>query len=243
MEKYNVLRLLVEIFGTCMFCYQMENAVSKLYDVPMVISATTMSVNDITPPLILVCPLNQYNLTKLKAYGYANEYKFLRGQVDSSTNVFSWGSHKNKTYKELTDEILDVKDLENIEKLLNVSDPILPFVKQRVTNLYYGNCLELNLGSLNVLWVRSNKNITHDLQVFISDKNKQNKFSIDLTSQVGDIMTVHSQKIFLETLRVKIVVHDNTATAEKENCDPSPTYNMSQCIEIRLFQKLLYPNM
>jgi hypothetical protein len=49
-----------------MFFIQIWEATLKLQNVPMMISTNTLLITEISPPLLMICPLGQYNDTKVK---------------------------------------------------------------------------------------------------------------------------------------------------------------------------------
>ena len=49
-----------------MFFYQMREAVEKLMKIPMIMSTQTLDIKEVDPPLVLVCPAQQFNATKVK---------------------------------------------------------------------------------------------------------------------------------------------------------------------------------
>ena len=65
MQKRKVFRILLQIFATAMFLYQMSNAVKLLNEIPMMVSTETLDIKDITAPSMVICNLGQYNKTKV----------------------------------------------------------------------------------------------------------------------------------------------------------------------------------
>ena len=57
--------MLIKVIAICMFSDQIWQATVKLLNVPMVISTETLNIEEITPPLMMICPLRQYNSTKV----------------------------------------------------------------------------------------------------------------------------------------------------------------------------------
>ena len=233
MGSTGVLRTFGQLFAVCMFIYQMTNAVSKLYNVPTVISTTTLSVDQIKPPLIVVCPVDQFNTTNLNSFGYGEDYKFYQGKVENMTDSLSWGHHVGKSFKEMIEEIIN-EEAVNFLQWLNSH-----ISTKRVIFPYFGYCLELELDSLDYLVIMSNPHVASNVQVFMTDRNTKDYLNMDMTSQIGNIMLMPAKDSTLETLRIKIDVHDRTETADKDNCEPSNKYNYSQCVENKLKEDLL----
>ena len=233
MGSAGVLRTFGQLFAVCMFVYQMINAVTKLYDVPTVISTTTLSVDQIEPPLILVCPLDQFNITNLNLFGYEEDYQFYEGRVENMNDSLSWGHHIGKSYKAMIEELIN-EEANNILEELNMYTS-----SKRVLFPNFGYCLELNLDSLDYLVIMSDLIVSSNVQVFMTDRNTKDYFNMDMTSQIGNIMKMPVMESTVETLRVNIDVYDRTETADKDNCEPSTKYNYSQCVENGIQEDLL----
>ena len=233
MGSAGLLRTFGQLFAVCMFVYQMINAVTKLYDVPTVISTTTLSVDQIEPPLILVCPLDQFNITNLNLFGYEEDYQFYEGRVENMNDSLSWGHHIGKSYKAMIEELIN-EEANNILEELNMYTS-----SKRVLFPNFGYCLELKLDSLDYLLITSNLSVSSNVQVFMTDRNTRDYFNMDMTSQIGNIMKMPVKESTVETLRVNIDVYDRTETADKDKCEPSIKYNYSQCVENKLKEDLL----
>ena len=233
MGSAGVLRTFRQLFAVCMFVYQMINAVTKLYDVPTVISTTTLSVDQIEPPLILVCPADQFNISNFNLFGYKKDYEFYQGKVENMNDSLSWGRHVGKSFEEMTEKLINEEDINILEKL-NVY-----ISTKRVIFPYFGYCLELKLDSLDFSVIMSNLSVASNVQVFITDSNTKDYFNMDMTSQIGNIMKMPVNQTTVETLRVTIDVNDRTETADKDNCEPGTKYNYSQCVENKLQEDLL----
>ena len=81
MEKSLVkaINWLILVFSFIMFFYQVQIAVNQLRNPPIIDSTEILNIADVDPPLITVCPLNQFNKTKMKEFGYRNLNSVLSG--------------------------------------------------------------------------------------------------------------------------------------------------------------------
>ena len=68
-----------------MFLWQARIAVIQLMDPPVVDLTERLSIVDIEPLLITICPLEQRNYTELDQYGYGHEVFLLLGEDNSET--------------------------------------------------------------------------------------------------------------------------------------------------------------
>jgi hypothetical protein len=233
MGSTGVLRTFGQLFAVCMFIYQMVNAVSKLYHRPTVISTTTLSVDQIEPPLIIVCPVDQFNITNLNLFGYAEDYEFFNGRVQNMNDSLSWGHHVGKSYQAMMNELSNVEAINILEEL----NSFIP--TKRGIFSYFGYCLELEPKSLDHLVMISNLSVSSNIEVFITDRNTKHYLNMDMTSQIGNMMKMPAQESTLETFRVKIDLYDTTETADEDDCEPSTKYNYSQCVENKIKEDLL----
>ena len=48
-----------------MFLYQMRDAIRKMQKIPMMLSTDSLDIEDVNPPLLTLCPLKQYNVSKV----------------------------------------------------------------------------------------------------------------------------------------------------------------------------------
>ena len=67
------LKKLILVFSTAMFIYQASVAIGKLVNPPIIDSTQRLSITNIDPPLITICPLNQINSTKFIQFGYPGQ--------------------------------------------------------------------------------------------------------------------------------------------------------------------------
>ena len=98
-----VSRWIILAFSFFMFLYQSQVAIQKLVDPPVVDSTEILNVIDTEPPLMTICPLNQFNQTRISELGYENYFHLLTG-YDSEKGIISWGTQHNLSFEELINE-------------------------------------------------------------------------------------------------------------------------------------------
>ena len=147
MEKIltKAIKWFILIFSFIMFFYQAQIAVNNLTDPPIVDSTETFNIADVDTPLITVCPLNQFNMTKIKEFGYSNLESVLIGYSYKNKQI-GWGVQFNLTFDEFIDKMLIVQ---------RYSFYIWPMNKnlnpryERIFYPRYGWCIDVSNYSLN----------------------------------------------------------------------------------------------
>ena len=93
MNISKAFRMLILVFSFLMFIWQASIAVSKLMDPPVVDSTERLNMANIEPPLITICHLEQWNITKLKHYGYHEVTPLLNGisHISGVPTLVCWG--------------------------------------------------------------------------------------------------------------------------------------------------------
>ena len=85
--------------------YQLSIALKSILNPPMMMTMSTVDISDssVPAPLVYICPLDQYNNTKLREYGYKEAFEMLEGKIDSNDFIpKSWGGNNhNMSFKEL----------------------------------------------------------------------------------------------------------------------------------------------
>ena len=100
------LKWFILTFSFCMFCYQAQIAIKKLIDPPVVDLTDMHNIEDTKLPMITICARNQWNITRLRDFGYLDVTEFLSGN-DLDNKVFAWGVQHNISFDKLLEEILN----------------------------------------------------------------------------------------------------------------------------------------
>ena len=99
MERSRFIRILVLLVSFTMFSIQMKGSLKNLINPPIVTTEERLSVEDIDPPLISICPVDQIDEEKLKNLGYKDYDNFLLGNARPGTNT-------NLSFSEILDQAL-----------------------------------------------------------------------------------------------------------------------------------------
>ena len=101
------VKRLILLLSFIMFFYQAQIAVNNLRNPPVVDTTETLNIGDVDPPLITICPLNQFNQAKIKEFGYNNLDSVLIGYSYKNQQI-GWGAQYNLTFEEFIDKMLIV---------------------------------------------------------------------------------------------------------------------------------------
>ena len=71
--------MLFLVFSLFMFVWQAKVAIDKLVNPPVVDSTERLNMTDIEPLLITICPHGQWSYTKLKEFGYEDNFNLFMG--------------------------------------------------------------------------------------------------------------------------------------------------------------------
>ena len=106
LEVKKIIRLLLIIIALFLLCYQTKFAVESIMNPPTIVTSHQVPISEISAPLIYICPLDQFNTTRMQQFGYANEYALFDGRSEQNTSR-SWGAHVNMTFQQLMTNILN----------------------------------------------------------------------------------------------------------------------------------------
>ena len=184
-----------------MFFYQAKIAVEKLIDPPVIDSTEILNIEDIQPPLITICPLNQWNETKLKKIGYYNKQDFLSGTYDYDHihGLISWAPKPNMTYEK------QIRDLLKFTK----ENPDIFFNKKKTSKYEkrfypkYGWCYDIeNFTVVGSIDLQINQNL--DAEVFLTDKNLRTRNLVEIYTHWGPsvLMKNNLKRIYLITVEL-----------------------------------------
>ena len=222
MSRFNSLKVLIHVFAVAMFIIQLRTAIFNILDPDFILATRTIDIKDVEPPLIMICPFNQYRTAKLEEYGYRSEYHLFIG-VKSNSTVASWDIQDKQNFTEMIDNFLDINSRQRFSTFqYNVST-------KRVQFLRYGYCFELQ-GDLSKPFVIQELKYNGAI-MFITDNAKKTYYTIDITSQTGDKMIL--KKDYLYSFEVTLSLFDHSKKANKVNCEPTKSYNYSKCFDER----------
>ena len=122
---------------------------------PMMMIKSTVDITDssVPSPLVYICPLDQYNNTKLRHHGYTDAYEMLGGNIDSNGSIpRTWGGyHQNLSFTELVRAVINIdpdelKDYFETDFFVGASKPVL-FPK-------FGYCLETKFNVTSMTFIQ-----------------------------------------------------------------------------------------
>ncbi len=203
-----------------LLCYQSLNAVNMIMYPPLMVTTSQANIDDVTPPLMHLCPLEQYDLTKLHGYGYTNENDLLEGILENKT-YRSWGSNFNMTFEQLVRNVT-VFSPENFMADHKLDDMLQPVLYPK-----YGFCFEVksyDSGAMLLLpkQTASKKNFT----ILLTSRSTKRYFHGDSNSQFGDRVYINTLDIY--SYKVDIEMYES---AESRNCVADPDYSYEKCVD------------
>ena len=222
MEVKHCVRLTLLVVALFMFCYQVQFAVKSIMDPPLMVTTSGTTISEITPPLMYLCPLNQFDIEKVKAFDYGHETLILEGIMYSQSKGYfrSWGSHRNLTFEQLIRNVIKEapKDIEfgNI-----LSSPKL-FPK-------FGNCFQVDYNAQNSFLFPDKADFLNDYTMLLTDKSTRTYFSVNMASQLGDKIRIFKNNPSIYSFFVDIEIYE--AAQKKTNCNPDPNYSYEHFVD------------
>ena len=177
---------LILVISSTMFIYQASIAIEKLLNPPVIDSTQRFSISNIETPLITICPLNQYNYTKLQQFGYEDEIHFILGLGPNNLFV-GWGKQHNLSFEELFQHVENF-NLSNPEFNIYHKNQTYEEIEYEMNFLpYFGLCYDLvniTITKEFVLDISLDEKVMK-AQVFITDKNMRTRNTVDADSHWG----------------------------------------------------------
>ncbi len=224
MDLKKSARLVLLLGAIIMLCYQSQKAVVLILAPPMMITSKQVDISEVPLPLMYLCPMKQYNETKLEKQYYAHEVYVLKGKLDGRQQT-SWGSHVNMTFEELIGNVTDIDLNAFIENVKLESEPqmqIKPILFPK-----YGFCFDVQNYTLNeTLYLPGKNKFESDITILLTDKGTKSYYSIDRSSQKGDKMVQLTNSLY--TYFVNIEMYE---MADSTKCNPDPDFSYEQCVD------------
>ena len=223
-----------------MFFYQFKNSIQNLLHPVIGTTTRTIQKTDIKvkPPLITICPLDQFNETKMKNLGYESREDLLSGlkKVDNTTQL-TWGSDLNKTFDQTMEEVLnysieDMSDL-HVEEIVD-GNPIPDSYNKQLKRKFYigflGYCWELQEYNISTLIsIYMNSSTGRDFEVFVTIKDLNTFYSIDTDSNTGLLMM--SDKKFQTWYQIQMKIFSDKDPKDTEKCEDYRNNQFEKCID------------
>ena len=200
-------KISIAALSTIMFIYQTSVTVIKLTDPPDVDSTTTLDIADIDI-LVTICPLDQWNVSKLNELGYIFSYSLLLGN-DSNGNFVGWGAHLNLTFEDL---VLEVQNYNLKNPQIDLFNPqygtSTEIAYEKNFYFQFGWCYDLvNLTTIGEVLIRiemgTKDNIVSKYKVYITDKKLRTKNTLHTVSHWGSSIDVHWSELTKYVVKVE----------------------------------------
>ena len=173
-------KIIIIILALIMLGIQLKIATQSLMSPPTVDSTFERKITKDDLPLIIICPRNQANYTRLQELQYASIYHLLEGSTEcNGKGCTSWGAHQNLTLQEMMLQIYD----KNKASYIYVSG--VKSKEGRVILLpTFGFCREFSEFDPSKLMIISNS--VGGIRIFITDKSYRSFTMPDISSHVGN---------------------------------------------------------
>ena len=234
------VKMVVVFVSSMMFIYQICQSIQNLLHPPVADTSENIFIQDISLPLITICPHDQVNETKVKELGFSEYFKssrlgFLMGlKKDKGVSKLSWGTDMNKTYEELLEYVLDgdadlavnmIKDGKFHNKKYNKN------LKKKFYIGFWGFCWELedyDITSILAIISWSGK----QLEVYITDRKIKSFYSLNIDSQLGQkIVSSATDTIWYV---IDVMMKNNEDPRTSESCVHYEQDEFENCIDERV---------
>ena len=191
-------KIIILILSSIMLGIQLKIATQNLISPPTVDSTFERKITKDDLPLIIICPRNQANYTRLQELQYASIYHLLEGSTEcNGKECTSWGAHQNLTLQEMMLQIYD----KNKASYIYVSG-----VKSKEGKVIllptFGFCREFSDFDPSKLMIISNS--VGGIRIFITDKSYRSFTMPDILSHIGN--KISTQKNEFTNIDVKVEI-------------------------------------
>ena len=233
-RSFNFILLAISFI---MFSYQAMVAVNQFLNPPVVDSTETSTITDIEPPLITICPMDQFFTGDGKGLGYDDLNDLLMGK-DSKNNITAWGAQYNMTFGKLNEEIGNLdKDFPKLEFRMDDG----PLMKADYEKRYYpsfGRCIDFSnytiTGNLE-LTIHINTHTTYSgngAEVFLTDKKLRTRNTVHKPSHWGP--SIFIQETYSYEYMVKVEQLSNFDPRKPEECKEYTDGEFENCVDEEL---------
>ena len=227
--RSTILKIPVFLIALSMFVFQMKISLENLFNPPIIVSEKKLSITEIDPPMITVCPLNQVDEEKLKYFGFDSYDKFLKGTIKPfhPTNISFWKIFEQVlTYDPYLDLNLEVKIDKSEYNTTN-------FVRQFYPK--FGYCWELTDFDLtDALEIKIMGSVTR-ANVLLTDRLQRTKPALAISSHRGIAIEVDEYKDY--TYFVEIGIKSFAKPLDPYYCKDFVENEFEKCVD-EAFQKL-----
>ena len=224
-----IIKWLILSFSLFMFCYQTQVAITNLINPPVVDTTEILNIADIFPPLITICPQDQWNTTTLKEFGYnADKIFFLLGLFGSDQRVLSWAPQENMTYQQQIEALLEVN-----EKYTEIKDTLdggwIDIENKKRFYPKFGRCVDIvnyTIGENVELSVTTNN---FKAEVFLTDHKLRTMTNFEISSHWGPSIVIQSKK--MEKYLIKVEKLSNFDPRKPDDCVEYNDDTFDKCVD------------
>ena len=220
------IHTLLHLVSAVMFLVQLNTAVKQLFAPEFVVTTETLSIKSILAPDIMICPVNQYNATILKEFGFSSEYEMFHGmKANSSTR--SWATKGGMAFEEMIEAATNNQSLNYSFGLHDGS--------HRIFYPRYGYCFMIKTDLAKPLAIENLK--YNELAIFITDASKKTYFSRDIPSQTGNRMDLKRGTLY--SYSISVTIKDMSHKKDSVKCRTEEDYKYSKCVDAEVHKDLL----
>ena len=235
MNVSKAFRMLILVFSFIMFLWQARIAVIQLMDPPVVDSTERLSIADIEPLLITICPLEQWNIVKRNELGYMHNIFLLMG-IGNDLRFQGWGAQHNLTYEELIGKVTNFNLRNSSWKVMRDNKPINFSCEIRFYPKH-GFCYDLvNLTTVGRIKIWTLDPEFKNAKVYITDKKMRTRNTIFTQSNWGKIILFQGLKEYV----IKTEKLSNFDPRNPDDCKEYENDDYEKCVDDEL-QKVFKP--
>jgi hypothetical protein len=235
-----VLKWMILAISLSMFCYQARIAVYNLVNPPVIDSTQVYDVKDVKPPLITICPMHQYNHTKLNQFGFYRLSDLLLGDYGliNGSYLIGWGAKHNITFEQMIGEFLYFDDNPGI--YFTMKDETWVNADYEIS--YYplfGHCFDIYNYTITgdiklVIEMKSNGNISEDwsAMVYLTDRNLRTRSSVHTSSHWGSSIVIRNG--YTRKFVVEVELQSNYDPRDPDDCQDFTDDEFDQCVDENL---------
>ena len=233
------VKLFILAFSSCMFTYQTLITIHNLRSPPVVDSTERLNIEDVDSLMVTICPLNQWNISKLKEFGYEDEFYLLLGFANESKAFVGSGAQHNLTFEQLFQKVKNFnlsnpKIMSSVNGMIeeNISTELIFYPK-------FGLCYELvNLTvTKNIfLTIRVNTQEGENVptQVLITDKRLRTRHTVHTESHWGSSIVIEQGMDYSYLIKVEQISNFDPQTPA--DCKTYDEEEFDQCSDEELQQ-------
>ena len=232
--------MLLLVFSFLMFIWQTSVAIMNLMDPAVVDSTEILSMADLEPPLITICPIGQWNTTLLWKNGYLSKRHLLLGYESLRTvSLVGWGAKHNLTFAEMVGKVTNF-NLSNTKFIVEIDNKrILDFHYEIKFYPGYGYCFDfVNLPATGKLQISLKETDYKISNVYITDRKLKTRNTFFKESLWGSKIVLKRDQA--QEYIVKVNQLSNFDPRNPDNCKEYENDDYEVCVDDEL-QKVFKP--